>query len=122
MSRATICPLRGCDPAPFTASDGTVIPLRKCSSFDLTLRGRDPGGLFPLEQLDFIKNVQTVFNNDQDNSVGLGIGNDLLYFESNEGKLIPAKGIKGRYVRLWSKGSTSDDQNHYTEVEVWGLK
>ena len=31
------------------------------------------------------------------------------------------KGVKGRYVRLWSKGNTSDDQNHYTEVEVWGL-
>ena len=51
-------PSMACDPAPFTASDGTVIPLRKCGSFDRTLRGRDPGGLFPLEQLDFIKNVQ----------------------------------------------------------------
>jgi hypothetical protein len=51
-------PSMACDPAPFTASDGTVIPLRACSSFSRTLRGRDPGGLFPLEQLDFIKNVQ----------------------------------------------------------------
>ena len=51
-------PSMACDPTPFTASDGTVIPLRTCSSFDLTLRGRDPGGLFPLEQLGFIQNVQ----------------------------------------------------------------
>ncbi len=51
-------PSMACDPAPFTASDGTVVPLRTCSSFDLTLRGRDPGGLFPLEQLNFIQNVQ----------------------------------------------------------------
>ncbi len=47
-----------CDPAPFTSLDGVVTPLRKCSSFDQTLRGRDPGGLFPLEQLDFIQNVK----------------------------------------------------------------
>jgi hypothetical protein len=69
---------------------------------------------------DFIENVQTVFNNDQDNSAGLGLGKDNEYFELAEGKLIDAKGVKGRYVRCYSKGSTSDDQNHYIEVEVWG--
>jgi hypothetical protein len=51
-------PSMACDLTPFTASDGTVIPLRTCSSFDLTLRGRDPDALFPLEQLDFIQNVE----------------------------------------------------------------
>ena len=51
-------PSMACDPAPFTLPDGTVIPLRTCSSFDLTLRGRDPGGLFPLEQLGFVPNIQ----------------------------------------------------------------
>ena len=29
--------------------------------------------------------------------------------------------MKGRYVRCYSKGSTADDQNHYTEVEVYGV-
>ena len=62
-----------------------------------------------------------VFNNDQDNAIGLGIGDNLQYYESREGKLIETKGVKGRYVRLWSRGNTTDDQNHYTEVEVWGL-
>jgi hypothetical protein len=70
---------------------------------------------------DFITNVQTVYNNDQDNSAGLGVGKDREFFESFEGQLIEVKGVKGRYVRLYSKGSTTDDQNHYTEVEVWGL-
>ncbi len=69
---------------------------------------------------DFINNVQTVFNNDQDNSSGLGVGTDKEYFENYEGKLIDAKGAVGRYVRCYSKGNTSDDQNHYTEVEVHG--
>ena len=70
---------------------------------------------------DFIDKVQTVFNNDHDNSSGLGMGDNKEYWETNEGKLIDAKGVVGRYVRLYSKGSSADDQNHYTEVEVYGL-
>jgi hypothetical protein len=69
---------------------------------------------------DFIENVRTVFNNDQDNSAGLGVGKDNEYFEMAEGKLIDAKGEKARYIRCYSKGSTSDEQNHYVEVEVHG--
>jgi hypothetical protein len=73
---------------------------------------------------EFKKDVTTVFNNDQDNSSQLGAGKDYEYFEAAEGKLVDCKltnkdGVKGRYVRLYSKGSTADDQNHYTEVEVY---
>ena len=71
---------------------------------------------------NFIEGVTTLFNNDQDNSAGLGIGKDREYFETNEGKLIDARGIKARYVRLYSHGSTHRDPlNRYTEVEVYGL-
>ena len=70
---------------------------------------------------DFITNVRTLFNNDYDNSSGLGIGRDKEYMESHKGRLIPAKGVKARYVRLYSKGSTASDMNHYTEVEVFAL-
>jgi hypothetical protein len=69
---------------------------------------------------DFITNVRTVYNNDQDNSAGLGIGKDREYFETFEGKLIETKDIKARYVRLYSKGNTANEQNHYIEVEVYG--
>ena len=69
---------------------------------------------------DFITNVKTLFNNDIDNSAGLGVGKDKHYTETNEGKLIDAKGVKARYVRLYSKGNTSDDLNHYIEVAVYG--
>jgi hypothetical protein len=72
------------------------------------------------DDADFIKGVRTVFNNDRDNSSGLGLGKDREFFESAEGKLVNMKGVKARYVRLYSKGNTSDDQNHYTEVEVYG--
>jgi hypothetical protein len=69
---------------------------------------------------DFKKDVHTVFNNDIDNLDGLGAGEDKAYIETYEGKLIDAKGVKGRYVRLYSAGNTSDELNHYIEVEVYG--
>ena len=65
-------------------------------------------------------NVRTVFNNDTANKDGLGAGNDREFFETNEGKLIDAKGVTGRYVRLYSNGSTYAKYNEYTEVEVYG--
>jgi hypothetical protein len=70
---------------------------------------------------EFKKDVQTLFNNDQDNSSALGAGTDREYFEGYEGKLIDAKGIKARYVRCYSRGSTDSALNGYTEVEVYGL-
>jgi hypothetical protein len=70
----------------------------------------------------FIDGVTTVFNNDQENVAMLGIGKDREYFETSEGRQVDAKGIKARYVRLYSKGSTFHDPlNRYTEVEVFGL-
>jgi len=72
------------------------------------------------DDLDFISNVRTLFNNDIDNSAGLGVGTDMHYTETNEGKLIDAKGVKARYVRLYSNGNTGNDLNHYIEVAVYG--
>lgn len=72
------------------------------------------------DDADFIENVRTIFNNDHDNSSGLGLGEDKEYWETYEGKLIDAKGVKARYVRLYSNGSIADDMNHYVEVEVYG--
>jgi len=75
------------------------------------------------DDADFINNVRTVFNNDIDNSAGLGVGKDLHYTETNEGKLIDVLSqgsVKARYVRLYSNTNTSNDLNHYIEVEVYG--
>jgi hypothetical protein len=69
---------------------------------------------------DFITNVTTLFNNDIDNSAGLGIGADMNYVETYQGELIDAKGVKARYVRLYSNGNTTNELNHYVEVEVYG--
>jgi len=72
---------------------------------------------------DFVTDVKTVFNNDLDNSAGLGIGKNMHYVETSEGKLIDclSQGSpKARYVRLYSNGNTSNDLNHYIEVDVYG--
>jgi hypothetical protein len=73
---------------------------------------------------EFINGVTTLFNNDQKNSAGMGIGTDREYFENSltgAGKLIDAKGTKARYVRCYSKGSTDSALNTYIEIEAWGL-
>ncbi len=70
---------------------------------------------------DFTANTRTPFNNDTDNSAGLGAGTDMHYVETYEGELIDAKGVKARYVRLYSNGNNTDDLNHYIEVEVYGI-
>jgi hypothetical protein len=68
----------------------------------------------------FTKNVRTLYSNDQDNSLGLGIGRNRAYIETNFGKLVDAKGVTGRFVRLYSNGNTVNDLNHYVEVEIFG--
>jgi hypothetical protein len=72
------------------------------------------------DDADFKKNVRTIFNNDHDNTSGLGAGKDMNYVETAEGKLVDAKGAKARYVRLYSKGNNANELNHYVEVEVYG--
>jgi hypothetical protein len=71
---------------------------------------------------DFVDGVATVFNNDHDNSSGLGAGKDFEYIETFEGRPFAVSGVKARYVRLYSNGNTSNEMNHYTEVEVYGRK
>lgn len=68
---------------------------------------------------DFL-DARTVFNNDYDNSSGMGVGRQMGYVETAEGRLIDCRGLEGRYVRFYSKGNNVDGENHYTEVEVYG--
>ena len=69
---------------------------------------------------EFKTGVTTIYNNDFDNSAGLGAGEDKEYIECNKGRLIDARGAKGRYLRVYGQGSTASDFNHFIEVEVWG--
>jgi hypothetical protein len=68
----------------------------------------------------FKTNVRTLFNNDHDNTSSLGAGKDMNYVETAEGKLVDAKGSRARYVRLYSRGNSANQLNHYVEAEVFG--
>ena len=66
--------------------------------------------------------VVTIWNSDHDRSSGLGLsaGTDPAYLETYLGRVMMVDGVKGRYVRLYSNGSTSFEVNNYTEVMVYG--
>jgi hypothetical protein len=69
---------------------------------------------------EFGSGVKTIFNNDHDNSSGLGKGGDKAYIETHEGKIIEVKGVKGQYVRFYSQGNSTDTMNHYIEAQIFG--
>lgn len=70
---------------------------------------------------EFKTGVQTLFNNDLENTAGLGAGGDREYFETNFGKIIDGKGVKARYIRGYTRGSTSSALNCWQEIEVYAL-
>jgi len=71
---------------------------------------------------DFSRGVRTLYNNDHDNSSGLGLGKDKEYIDNHEGLLIDAGGVEARCVRLWGNGNTENDLNHCTEIAVYGRR
>ena len=68
---------------------------------------------------NFASGVTTVYNNDTNNSAGLGTGTDSEYTESAAGLDIDFGPTSARYVRIYSNGSTANNYNHYVEVEVY---
>ena len=73
------------------------------------------------DDAEFKTGVTTLFNSDIDNVHGFGAGKDPAYIETNHGRVIDAKGTKSRYIRLYSNGNTSNEMNHYCEVQVFGV-
>lgn len=69
---------------------------------------------------DFKDGGVAIFNNDHDNSAGHGAGTDPAYLETRYGRLIDAQGVRGRYIRFYSNGNTSNEMNHYVEAMVFG--
>jgi hypothetical protein len=71
---------------------------------------------------DFTSGVRTVFNDDTDNSAGLGAGTDGEYIETSAGKTITiSPAAIARYVRIYGNGSTQNIWNHYVETQVFGV-
>lgn len=79
---------------------------------------------------EFNKEKTIIFNNDDNNSAGLGTGSDKNYIDKCYGKLFKASGQKARYVRFYSNtvdyefGRDETDplnnKNSFNEIEVYG--
>lgn len=72
----------------------------------------------------FATGVTTVFNNDTDNTSGLGVGTDAEYAETSTGKTITFAAVNARYVRFWSNGyivpnGATGGYAFYVEVEAY---
>ena len=72
------------------------------------------------DDAEFKTGVTTIYNSDIDDACKQGKGSDKAWVQTNHGRMFDGKGSKGRYVRLWSNGSTMDDFNRYIEVSVYG--
>jgi hypothetical protein len=70
---------------------------------------------------EFKDGVVTLFNNDKDNSSGLGVGTDREYFETAQGQIVDGRGTKARYIRGYTRGSSSGALNCWQELEVYAL-
>ncbi len=70
---------------------------------------------------EFKTGVTTLYNNDTDNTSGLGVGTDREYFERHFGRVFDAKGVKARYVRSSTKGGNISALNCWQEIEIYAL-
>jgi len=50
-----------------------------------------------------------------------GYGTDREYFETAQGRLIDAKGVKARYIRKLYQGGSLSAINAWQEIEVYAL-
>ena len=70
---------------------------------------------------EFKAGVTTLFNNDTDDSSGLGAGKDREYFETRYGRAVDGRGIRARYVRSYTSGGSLSVLNCWQELEVYAL-
>jgi uncharacterized protein YjdB len=68
----------------------------------------------------FISGVTTVYNNDTDDSAGLGKGTNSEYNETSAGLDITFGTVNARYARFYTNGSNINEYNHYCEIEIYG--
>ena len=73
----------------------------------------------------FSQNVRTLFNNDHDNSAGMGKGSDTAYIPTGLGEIVDARNedltlATARYIRVYTGKSTDGLLPRYVEIAVYG--
>ncbi len=73
----------------------------------------------------FTTNVKTLFNNDHDDSSGLGKGTNTAYHARWWGEIVDARGEENegtttRFVRVWTNGGCGNEETRFVEISVYG--
>jgi len=73
----------------------------------------------------FTSGVRTLFNNDFENSTGLGAGTDTTYGARWWGEIVDARtpegdGTSARYVRSYTDGGYGNEPTRWVEIAVFG--
>jgi len=73
----------------------------------------------------FTKNVRTLFNNDHDNSAGMGKGKDTAFYTRWWGEIVDARGAnqagtRARCVRAYPANGVAGETVKFVEIEVHG--
>ena len=76
---------------------------------------------------DFSRNVITLYNNDHDNSSGIGMGVDSAYISSVWGNIIDARdqsytGTTARFIRVYTNRNVDGTVPRYLEIAAYGLR
>lgn len=71
------------------------------------------------------KDAVTVFNNDHDNSSGLGSGKNSAYFARWWGEIVDLRGeeyngVETRFIRVFTAGGAGGEETRFIEVAVYG--
>ncbi len=74
---------------------------------------------------EFSQNVRTLFNNDADNSTGLGPGTDTAYFARWWGELVDTRGpgkegTRLRCIRVYTNGGCGGEDTRFVEIQAFG--
>ena len=77
------------------------------------------------DDADFSQNVRTLFNNDHDNTAGIGKGDNTAYISTGWGEVVDARDgdlspATARYVRVYTGVSTDGLLPRYVEVAAYG--
>ena len=73
----------------------------------------------------FETGVRTLFNNDHDDSSGLGKGADTAYHARWWGEIVDARGdanagTRARFVRVYTNGGAAEEETRFVEIAVYG--
>ncbi len=77
------------------------------------------------DDANFSQNVRTLFNNDHDNSAGMGTGSDTAYLSVGWGEIVDARDVDltpvtARFIRVYTGKSTDGLSPRYVEIAVYG--